>query len=553
MAGQGSRKAKAWRLGLYGGTAALLLAAAPARAQLNVLTERNDTGRTGANLLETQLNVTNVTPAGFGKLWSYPVSGSVQAEPLYVSSLTVNGAAHNVLFVATMNDQVYAFDADSKSPKPLWHVKFPTQLTAPVIRPVPIKTITGNNFLNIVGNVGITSTPVIDLAGHTMYLVARTLEGSNFVQRLHALDITTGAEKFGGPVVITASVKGNGAGSSNGVLAFNPQIQNQRVSLALANGQVLIGWGSHEDFWNYHGWFMAYDMTSLQQKSVYCVTPNGAMGAIWMAGHAPVIDSAGNAYVMTGNGSWDGSSNFGESFLKFSTSGALALSDWFTPDNYQDLNNRDADLGSSGPMLIPGTDLLVGAGKDGLFYVMHTGKLGHMVNGNGQIVQVLDHHGREVKGGAVFWNRGSAGSSALYVWTDNTTARAYRFNGSGFDPIAISQSLVTSANGASNGVLSLSANGGAAGSGILWSSMPISDNADHGVHRGVLRALNAQDLTKELWNSEMNSSRDSAGYWPKFSPPLVANGRVYLASFPTNGVGQTVINVYGLLPGAAAH
>lgn len=521
----------------------LLALAAPASGQPQILTERYDNNRTGANLGETVLTPASVAQPNFGKIGAWRVAGSVQAQPLYMSGLAIQGVGtRNVLFVATMNDVVYALDADAPGSTPLWSIALTSR--TPRVTPVPIASIVGANDLNIVGNVGITSTPVIDAATGTIYLVARTREGQRTVQRLHALDVTTGAEKLGGPVEITASVPGNGWGSTGGTVSFDPLIHNQRVSLALANNQVLIGWGSHEDANAYHGWLMSYDATSLRQTGVFCTSPNGRMSAIWMSGHAPVIDAKGNAYVMTGNGSWDGATEFGESFLKFSTTGGIALTDWFTPDNYDDLNNRDADLGSSGPLLIPNTNALIGAGKDGLFYVLTTGALGHEQSGNGQIRQILDNGGGEVKGGAVYWNRAGAGASRLYVWTDCTSARAYRWNGSGFNSTPVAQSQVQSACGASNGVLTLSANGTDATSGILWSSMVATADGDHGVHHGVLRALNAVTLA-EIWNSDTRT-RDYAGNWPKFSPPVVANGRVYLASFPLNGTGPGLIQVFGL-------
>jgi hypothetical protein len=528
--------------------ATLLTGFAPrlARAQPAILTERYDTNRTGANLAETILTPATVTTNGFGKLWSYPVSGSVQAQPLYVPGVATALGTRNLLIIATMNDIVSAFDADKSNATPVWSRALIHPRAG--ITPVPIIDITGADELNIVGNVGITSTPVIDPATGTLYAVARTKENGAYVTRLHAIDIASGAEKFGGPTTIAGSVPGTGWASVNGTLSFDPQIHNQRVSLALANGQVLIGFGSHEDYHAYHGWLMSYDAATLAQTGIFCTSPNGQQSAIWMAGHAPVIDSKGRVYVMTGNGSWDGITEFGESFLKFTAGhSGLTLTDWFTPDNYADLTNRDADLGSSGPLLIPGTDMIMGAGKDGLFYLLHTSAMGHEKAGNPQPIQILNNNGGEVKGGAVYWDRTGAAPSRLYVWTDATSARAYSFNGTRFDPKPVAQSLVQSGDGASNGVLTLSANGNSIGSGIVWSSMVAAGNGDHGVHHGVLRALDAETL-KQLWSSDTNHQRDNAGDWPKFSPPVVVNGRVYLASFPVNGVSRSVVNVYGLLP-----
>ena len=246
-----------------------------AQAQLNVLSERYDNSRTGTNLSETQLDTSNVNVNQFGKLWTYPVDGSVQAQPLFVSNVPISGQGnHNALFVVTMNDVVYAFDADGTGGANgglLWSRDFRNPSAG--VGPVPITDIVGTNGLNITGNVGIESTPVIDLASNTIYLVARTKEvsGSNvkYFQRLHALDITNGNEKFGGPVVIQGSVAGDGSDSSAGTITFDPLIHNQRAGLAIANGIVFIAWASHEDLNPYHGWIMGYNAQTLQQVATF--------------------------------------------------------------------------------------------------------------------------------------------------------------------------------------------------------------------------------------------------------------------------------------------
>jgi hypothetical protein len=522
-------------------------------AQINITSERYDNSRTGANLNETVLTTSNVNSTQFGKLYSYVVDGSVQAQPLYVSNLTIpSRGSYNVLFVVTMNDVVYAFDADSNATNGgiLWKVDFRNPSAG--VTPIPITDIVNNNSLNIVGNVGIESTPVIDLSSNTMYLVARTKEVSgaitNYVARLHALDITTGAEKFAGPMAIQGSVLGNGPGSSGGRLTFDPLIQNQRSSLALANGLVVFSWASHEDLWAWHGWVFAYNATTLQPSSVFCTTPNGQNAGVWMAGHAPVVDSSGNLYYASGNGDWDGVSNFGDSVMKIGTTGGtLSLLDYFTPDDYATLQANDRDLGSSGPLLIPGTNLLVHGGKESILYVMNTAQLGHEKLGNGQIVQNFSTTGGEIHAGPVFWNRTTDFGPTLYVWPDNTSLLAFQFNGTSFNTTPISQSSFPAPAGSSGGVLTVSANGSTAGSGIVWASMPISDNGDHGVHPGVLRAFDANNLSTELWDSQINASGDAMGNWPKYSPPTVVNGRVYMAAFPSDGVSAGAISVYGLL------
>jgi hypothetical protein len=516
----------------------VVLFPAAAAGQVKVVTERYDNSRTGANLSETVLNTSNVNVTQFGKLFSYIVDGSIYAQPLYVPNVPVAGqGTHNVLYVVTMNDVLYAFDADSNSLNGglLWSVDF--RNPAAGVTPIPIMDIVGRNDGNIVGNVGIESTPVIDLSSNTLYLVARTKEVSgsttNYVARLHAIDITSGNEKFGGPVVINASVP----------LAFDTLHQNQRSSLALVNGMVLFSWASHEDLNVWYGWIMAYNAQTLQQLSAFCTTPGDSEGGVWMSGRAPVIDGNGNVYYATGNGGWDGVSNFGDSVLKFSTTGGiLSLTDYFTPDDYAMLASDDLDLGSSGPLLIPGTNLLVHGGKESVFYVMNLSNLGHEQAGNGQIVQSFPTIGSEIHGGPVFWNRTSDAGPTMYVWPNNVSLQAYQFNGSNFNTNPISQSTIVAPRGDSGGVLTLSSNGSTAGTGIVWSSIPLNRDADIGTVEGVLRAFDANNLTTELWDSAMNLARDDIGLWPKYSPPTVVNGKVYMASF------SNLLNVYGLLP-----
>ncbi len=326
-------------------------AAAPfesARAQIDILTERYDDARLGANLQETQLTTANVNVSSFGKIWSYTVSGSVYAQPLYVRNVSIAGGTHNVLYVVTMNDRLYAFDADSSNDAPL--ISFDVTSEDPGSFPPCILDILGYND-NIIGNVGIESTPVIDLSTNTIYIVARlehsdsgACGGANqtFTQSLHALDMTTFAERPNSPVVLAGSVACNpGAGGSacnGGTLTFDPKIQDQRSSLALSNGRIFMAWSSHSDQLPYHGWVMAYDATTLQQTMIWSSAPDGTPfngAGVWMGGRAPTIDADGNVYYTTGNGTWDGVTNFGESFVKFGPTPDAPMLDWFTPDAYR--------------------------------------------------------------------------------------------------------------------------------------------------------------------------------------------------------------------------
>ena len=496
----------------------------PARA-VDVLTDMNDNNRTGRNPNETILNTSNVNQSTFGKVWAYSVSGSTYAQPLYVSGVSIAGGTHNVVYIETMNDQVYAFDADSNTQ--LWHVSF----TGGTITPVPITDITGNNGLNIVGNVGIESTPVIDKSTGTIYMLARTKDTSTttYFQTLHALDLSTGAEKFGGPKVVTAS-------------GFDPKRENQRMGLAMANGNIIITWTSHEDLPPYHGWMMAYSASTLAQVGVFNDTATGTEGGIWQQGRAPAVDASGNVYVITGNGTWDGSSNFGESFLKLSPT--LTVLDWFTPDNYSSLNSGDEDLGASGAMLIPGTSIVMGGGKQGTVYLCNTNGMGHEQTGNGQIIQHFTFGSGQLRGGPVYYVSPVRGP-VVYDMASGDHLKEYTFNGSTFATTPVAQSTVTSP-GLPGGFVSISDNNGAAGSGIVWATIETANN-DHGNVSGIIRAWNADNIGgTELWDSNQNATRDALGTFVKDAHPTIANGRVYVGSYSNR------VDVYGLLSARVA-
>src|SRR3984957_9040330 len=514
-------------------------------AQVSVTTERNDLSRTGANLNETTLTKSNVNVNQFGKLYSYAIDGSIYAQPLYVPNVLIpSQGTHNVVYVATMNDVIYALDADSNAVNggALWKVDL--RNPAAGVTAIPIANIVGSNSLNIVGTVGIESTPVIDLTSSTIYLVARTMEVSgsttNYVARLHALDITNGTEKFGGPTVIQASVPGSGQGSSGGTLTFSSFFQNQRSSLVLANGSVIFSWASHEDEYDWHGWVMAYNAKTLQQTSVFCSTPNGQNGGMWMSGRAPVVDSSGNLYYATGNGDWDGVSSFGDSIVKLSTAGGgLSQADYFTPDNFLTLQADDLDLGSSGPILIPGTTFLITAGKTSEFFLLQSTNLGHEASGNKTALQDFSLSGN-IHAGPIFWNRTTGAGPTLYVWPASSNAlQALQFTNSRFNTTPLSYSSILTSSGETDATMSLSANGSTVGSGIVWATTGAA-NGDHGTVAGTLRAFDANNLGTELWDSQMDDARDDSGVWAKYSPPTVANGKVYSATF------SKLLNVYGL-------
>ena len=522
---------------------AALLVPASLRAQVDVTTNRYDGRRTGANLKETTLTPSNVNANSFGKLYSYPVDGAVYAQPLYLSGVSIDGVTRNVLYIVTMNDKVYAFDADSQSPTPLWKVDF---TSPPAVVPVPVADIVGGN-LDIVGNVGIQSTPVIDRktdGSGTLYLVARTKEsGPTYVQRLHALDIATGRPAAGSPVTITASVPGTAqdstVGPSGSTITFNPKMENQRAALALSHGVVLISWAGHHDLPPYHGWVMGYDASTMKQVGAFAVDTDYYAGGIWQGGRAPTIDDNGDAYFATGNGTWDGLRNFGDSLLRFKVSTAgMSLYTFFTPSNEQILSTSDHDLSGSGFTLLPGTNLLLGGGKEGVLYLLDANNLGGKTVDDHQVVQKIVVNGGHVMGGPVYWDAPVIGPM-VYNWSEDDVLVAYRFTG-GVLTTPYAKGAVKSP-GHPGGSLTVSANGSTANTGIVWASMPTSEDAISGLHAGILRAYHAETLA-EIWTSEVNPARDRAGTLMKFVPPLVVAGRVFMPN------QDNAVSVYGLLP-----
>ena len=334
---------------------------ARSHAQVDVLTQHNDNERTGVNLKETVLTLANVNKTQFGMLFKRTLDDQLYTQPLVVTGVVVGGGTRDLVYVTTVNNSVYAFDAnDSEASLPVWHVNFGTPAN-----------VHSTNFgcLDINGQMGIIGTPVIDKERGVLYVVALTRAGaltdslSGFTQRLHALDLATGADLPESPIAIHTE-------------GFNALMENQRPALMLANGMVYVGYASHCDKEPYHGFLMAYDAETLRLVSVLNTSPTGSEASIWQSGQGPAVDEAGNVYVVTGNGSWDGVNNFSESFMKLTP--RLKLLDWFTPTNHFELDKRDEDLDSSGATLIPGTHLVLGGGKEGVLYTLDTRNLGHL-------------------------------------------------------------------------------------------------------------------------------------------------------------------------------
>jgi hypothetical protein len=534
--------------------AAVSLLLAPGRlfAQANVTTEHNDAARTGANTSETLLTTTNVNVSQFGKLFERVVDDEIYAQPLYVQGVNVPGIGlRNVVYVTTNNDSVYAFDADDPSASaPLWRVNY----TDPAAGVVPVKrTDVGQacgTYLDFANNIGIAGTPAIDAAAQTMYFVTRTKENGTFVQRLHAIDIRTGAERPGSPQVIQASVVGTGDGrDAQNNIAFNARTQNQRSGLLLDHGTVYIAWASYCDQGPYHGWILGYDASTLQQVMVYNTTPDGGLGGIWQSGGGLSADTLGNLYALTGNGSFNGNTggrNFGNSLLKVSPAGTLL--DWFTPFNWSFLNATDEDLGIQNAMLVPNTNLVIGGGKEGVMYVVNANAMGHFRStDNGQIVQSFQaSSAARMNASPVYWNSATYGP-AIYLWPAGDPLKVFRLVSGLFQTPAAAQSTRLAPTGMPGGMLALSANGSAAGTGIIWAAMSNSGDANHAPQPGILRAYDAGNVTRELWTSQQNATRDALGNFSKFSPPTVAGGKVFMPTLSNKLV------VYGLIGPSASN
>ena len=509
-------------------------------AQVNVTTYHNDISRTGQNTQETILTPANVNSSQFGKLFSVTVDGYVYAQPLYLSGVTINGGTHNVLYVATEHDSLYAIDADSGTI--YWQVS---------LIPSGGATLSTSGFCSdLVPEVGITGTPVIDSSTNTIYLVATTDENGNLVQRLHAIDVVTHAEKFGGPKVISASVPGSGDGTSGTppMVAFDPLLENQRAALLLENGHVIIGWASHCDITPYHGWLMSYSASTLAQEAVFNADPNGSDSGIWMSGGGVAADASGNLFFSTGNGTYDGASknDYGDTILKLSppSGGSFAVADWFTPWDQASFDTTDNDVSSGGLVLLPalpnGNQYLALIGKVGVMYLVNRNNMGKFCSSctsiDTQIVQEIPGATVGVWGSPAYWNNTVYwGGGSNYAGPDNLKAFSFNANGSGLmstSPTSKSSQLFSFAAP----VPSISANGNS--NGILWGL----DNSTYlSACCQILYAFNATNLETMLYNSsQAANNRDVPGGAVKFNTPTIANGKVYVGS-------QGKISAYGLL------
>ena len=522
---------------------AAFLLAVPLSAEPSpdVLTYHNDNARTGQYLAESTLMPRSVTPSTFGRLFSREVDGQIYAQPLYMADVEIKDKGrHNVVFVVTQHDSLYALDADSAdgpNKAPLWQVSFidpSNQITT-----VPNGEI---NSADITPEIGICSTPVIDPYTRTIYVLSKVKEELNqitrYVQRLHAIDVSSGKDKYGSPVVIQAAVPGTGDGAIDGVVPFHTRRQFSRAAMLLVHGTLYLSFASHGDNGPYHGWVMAYEPQTLNQIARFNTSPNSSMSGLWSAGCGPAADDVGNLFFMTGNGhltAQEGGKDFGDAFVKLSTAGGrLECTDWFSPFNQEQLEKSDADLGSGACILLPDQPgphphLLIGAGKEGKAYLIDRDNMGRFDPKKDNVVQTLPG----AAGGGSF-DAPAYFNGAVYYMGAGDVLKAFPLKNGRLakDPSSKSRQSY----GFPGATPSISANGDK--DGVVWTLQ--NGNPP------VLHAHDAADLSRELYNSGMNFDRDhipSAG--TKFSLPTVARGKVYVGS-------QKHLTAFGPLPSIAA-
>ena len=560
-----------------------------------MLTSHNDNARTGANLHETILTPSNVNALQFGKLFTIRLDGDVYAQPLYVPKVAVPSLGiHNIVYAATENNTVYALDADDPKGVILWNVHLGPALS---FEDVPTGYCTV-----IVPVVGITGTPVIDASTKTMYVVARTFEHSKHEYKLHALDLQTGKEKTGSPVVISAEVPGTGDGSKNGKIVFESNVQLQRPALAMVAGKIIVGFGSTCDFGNYHGWVLAYDSSTLTQTAAFVTTPNASRGGIWQSGAGPGVDAQGNIYVVTGDGTYNagtGGTDYGDTFLKLSLrqDGRWQVLDYFTPFDQQRMDDLNDDLGSSGAVLLPDQPglhphLLVSAAKCGTLYVVDRDNMGHSRReDNDQIVQTIPGALPKIDSTAAYWEgiqgrwvyiNGVGGPLQQYLVVEGKLSphpvfqSEERFGYPGSTP-------AISADGKTNAIvwvvgtaepdtrtvmgaylhrfslafqslwhepktffhkiamrIKLLFHSSSIFLGSLKKMLP-RQTPEALNHPAILRAYDANNVGNLLYDStEAPGNRDQADLPVKFVVPTIANGKVYFGT-------QGHLDVYGLL------
>jgi hypothetical protein len=505
----------------------LCLGFSAAWAQNDVLTQHNDNTRSGLNANETLLTPANVTVSKFGKLFTHAVDGIIVGQPLYASNVLMNdGQLHNVVYVATQHNTVYAFDADGtqgNNASPLWSVSLNDGGTPD---PIADYGCTGTHYTEI----GIMGTPAIDPGKTTLYVVAKTLNNSIRNFSLHALDITTGNELLGGPVIITGT-----APSGDGRGTFNPIFQMQRPALLLQNGVVYIGFGGNGcDVYAYNGWFFAYNSQTLQQESAFLVTPNGKRGSIWQGGSGPAGDADGYIYVATANGDYDGpegGNDFSDSVLKMGWNGnVFGVLDFFTPYIEMQLDQDDLDLGSSGPLVLPDQPglyprALIAGGKEGTLYQINRDNMGQFNQNTDLVIQSIPGAvATELNGVPSYWNNN------VYVAGDGDYIKQFSLVNGLLTQQPVSQTTVLF-SGAGPASTSITANG--TSSAILWAIRHTNP---------ALFAFDPTNLANQFYSStQALNLRDKMIPVARFVTPTISNGKVYIG-------GTAALESYGLLP-----
>jgi len=507
-----------------------IVVSASVSAQVTVPMSQYDYGRTGANLQEWVLNPSNVDAAHFGKLFSRSVDDSIYALPLIVSDLEIGGRRHDVMFVATMGNTVYAFDADDPAQsEPLWS----RNLGAPA---------PGDSWIGPVHH-GVLGTPFIDVPTGTLYVVALVLKDDESNLWVNALDIFNGSPKYNSPQRLSFPFAG-----PEGTLT-NVRGALQRAGLLMINDVLYIAFANivpdpNDQHWSQEGFVQTFNARDLKQRfAVFQTTPSGRKGGIWQGGRGIATDGLGNIYVSTAGGSYDGVSNFGSSTLKFAGPG-LKLADWFTPKNHEYLFLNNIDLSAGGVTLIPDSTLMFAGGKEGVIFLLNRDDMGKLEGVNGGPLQRFragNGCGRQDCAqtlGTAYWGRQKDG--VLYVWDRRDVLRAYHFVNNRF---VTTPAAVSAAKPGMTGGPTVSANGSDVGSGIVW-AVTTQSTRSGGQAPGTLRAFRASDVSREIYNTDMNSARDAPGNFTKFAPPVVANGKVYVST-------QTkAVSVYGLLCGS---
>ena len=557
---------------------------------VDVLTQHNNNARTGANLSETVLTVSNVTQSHFGKLLSVALDGNSFGQPLYVSAVAIGGRLHPVIYVATEHNSVYAIEA--KTGQVFWKVNLGTSISRLEVSAYSHAHMPSYipPYYDTYPEIGTTSTPVIDLDNKAIFVVAKTKttsqSGTKYHYMIHALDIADGKERLNGPVEIQGSVDSAGVAATGGGRAiFDPFLNLNRAGLLLSGGRVFVAFASQGDVQDatkrtYHGWIFGFDANNLKSTPwVFCTTPDTEEGGIWQSGGGLAADQDGNIFAITGNGP-NTATSFGNSVLKLRTSNGIAVTDWFTPESTDFLNRWDLDLGSSGPILISDNlvkDTIISGSKNGILYVLRQSSLGHAetnsVPNAVQEVRVTPaptplpnppgykgpplYHGpndwRHIHGTPVYWN-GPQGPT-LYVWPEMSPLTAFPIGKEGLG--SAEPSMAMAAMGMPGASLSLSANGKTPGTGILWASRPLANDANRQNVQGILEAFDASAIrgSQPIWTSRQDVGRDDGGFFAKFSPPTIADGRVYLSTFapetldrkPIAGKSAHLV-IYGSLP-----